>query len=349
MIKTSKFKQKNKYFEINELIKEYKDRLIYCVIGSRGCGKSWSTQRKIINEFKEKGKQTIVLRRYVNKATEMALTYFDKILMEEFPHIKHKLEGNILYLDKEPFCLFMGLNGNSTAKGGSFPKVGFVVYEEFMPEAGERILKNEYQKLESMLISVDRFEDRLELICLGNNTSYFNPLFETLKIYPSQKAGIVNYDDEVCIIKLEPNKEFKNSIVRSKLGRLSIRSGSSVYNIDNENITNDLFNVINKKNLWDKDKMKSIFKIRVSKDKVINIWHNENDKQNYYYIDNNSKGTSPEYFYEYDFQNETNKHCGLINYLLVRKINYYTKVGATFYNTGETKYYFDQLKLFFKK
>ena len=80
------------------------------------------------------------------------------------------------FINGEPFCLFTGLNGNSLAKGSSFPNVYYIIYEEVMPEPGEKIIKDEYKKLESIIVTVDRFEDRIEVICVGNNTSYYNPI-----------------------------------------------------------------------------------------------------------------------------------------------------------------------------
>ena len=338
-----------KFFEIKEFIEEYPNHLIHCVIGARGVGKSYSTKRLILEEFLEYGKQALILRRYKNQAESMATTYFTDVLQKEFPTVEYELKGDMGFINGEPFCLFTGLNGNSLAKGSSFPNVYYIIYEEVMPEPGEKIIKDEYKKLESIIVTVDRFEDRIEVICVGNNTSYYNPIFDTLKLYPSTKPNRVVKNELMAIKTLETPKEFKEYALNSKVGKLTVMSGSSRYNIDNENISNDRFNVCSKKELWDTDKLEPVFKVRVDVDKVIKIWKCQSDTMFYYWVDNHNKGKCDEYFLDLDYQTDENKHISLCNKGLINRINFNNKVGAVFFNNAETKFYFNQIGLFFKK
>lgn len=338
----------SKYFEIKDFIKENPDLLIYTVIGARGVGKSFSSKRLLIEEFINYGKQAIILRRYKNTVESMATTYFNDILQKEFPDLKYELRGDTGFINGEPFCLFTALNGNSMAKGTSFPNVYYILYEEIMPEANEKILKDEYKRLESLLLTVDRFEDRIIVICIGNNTSFYNPVFDSLKLYPSPKANRVVKNKLMCILTLETPKEFKEYALNSKVGQLTVMSGTSRYNIDNENITNDRFNVCNKKDLWEIDKLKPLFKIRVDNEKVIKIWKCESETMYYYWVDNHNKGECEEYYIDPDYQSKENKHITLCNKGLINRINFNNKVGAVFFNNAETKFYFNQISLFFK-
>lgn len=339
----------SKYFEIKDFIEEYPEQLIHCVIGARGVGKSYSTKRLIIQEFLDYGKQSLIFRRYKNQAESMQTDYFNDILEKEFPDIDYELKGNIGFINGEPFCKFNGLNGNSVAKGSSFPNVYYIIYEEIMPEPGEKIIKDEYKKLESAIVTVDRYEDRIRIICVGNNTSYYNPIFDTLKLYPSPKANKKVSNKLMAIYTLETPQEFKDYALSSKVGQLTVMSGTSRYNIDNENLSNDRFNVCSKKELWEIDKLKPVFKIRVDKDKVIKIWKCENDTMYYYWVDNHNKGECDEYFIDPDYQTNDNKHITLCNKGLINRINFNNKVGAVFFNNAETKFYFNQIGLFFKK
>lgn len=341
--------KKIEYFEIEEIIKKYPDKLFYCVIGARGCGKSYSTKRKIIKDFLRDGSQAMVFRRYKNQVDDMCDNYFNDIIINEFNNYEFELKGNIMFIDGEEFCYFVGLNGNNVVKGVSLPKVKNVIYEEFMPEPSEKILNNEYKKIESILYTLDRAEDRITVICIGNNTSYYNPLFDTLKQYPPSKAGRVSVSELMVIYNLETPPNFKEKVTKSKIGKLSILSGTSAYNIDNKNISNDTFNVVNKKELWDINKLIPLFTIRIDYDKIIKVWLCNSNSTQYYYIDNNSKGNYKEYYLDREFQNSNNTHISLLDFITMRKINFYLKIGGVFYNSAETKYYFENTVKYFKK
>lgn len=330
------------YFEIEDLIKEYPNKFIYAVIGARGVGKSYSTKRKVIKDFLNKGYQTMIFRRYVNQIDLMSKDYFNDIMEKEFSDHEFKLLGDVGYLDKKPFCIFRGLNSASVSKGSSFPNIHNVIYEEFMPDSGERIIKNEYQKFETALFTIDRGENRVTVFLLGNNTSFYNPIFDTLKLYPPSKGGKCSQNSLMVIKNLETPSDFKKRMSRSNIGQLSIMSGTSAYNIDNENITNDTFNVVNKKELWEINKLKPVFQVRVANNKIIKVWYCD-IIDGYYFIDNNSKSNVTEYFCENEYQNSNNKHISLLGRYEQRRLILYQKVGGVFYNNAETKYYFDTM------
>lgn len=337
------------YFDIEEFEKEYPNYFIYCIIGSRGCGKSYSLKRKMIKDFLRDGSQSLVFRRYVEQAKEMKDTYFNDIIEKEFSSYEFELKGNIMYIDKEPFCIFKGLNGNGLTRGNSFPKIKNLVYEECQPEQTEKLIKGEYQRIESSLFTIDRGENRVTLYMLGNNTCYYNPIFDTLKLYPSPKPNGIRKNDLMIIKTLDSPKEFKDYMRKSNIGKLSIMSGTYDYNIENKNITNDTFNVVNKKDLWDTNKLKPVFQCRVDNNKVIKIWKCEGGEQNYYYIDNNQKANVKEYFYDSEYQKTGNKHISLLGLYDSHYLVLYNKLGCVFFNTAETKYYFEMMIKFLRR
>lgn len=336
------------YFEIDELIKEYPNKLIYAVIGARGVGKSYSSKRKAIKDFLEKGWQTMVLRRYVQQIEEIKNNYFDDVIQNEFSEYEFKLKGNEMFIDGKPFCVFKGLNSNAVAKGSAFPNIYNVIYEEFMPDAGEKIIQNEYYKLESALFTIDRGQNRVTLYCLGNNTSFYNPIFDTLKLYPPHKENSCTSNELMVIKNLESSEEFKDKMRNSNIGKLSMLSGTSAYNIDNKNITNDNFNCVAKKELPCINKLVPVFQVRVANDKIIKVWWNTDDN-GYYFIDNNKKAQVKEFFCENDFQTKNNKHITLLNRIEQQKISLYNKIGGVFFNNAETKYYFETMLRYLRR
>lgn len=336
------------YFEIEELIKEYPNKFIYAVIGARGCGKSYSVKRKLIKDFLSKGKQAMIFRRYVHQVDEIKDNYFEDIAQNEFSEYEFETKGNIVYIDGKVFAIYKGLNSNAVAKGSAFPNIYNVVYEEFMPESGERIIKNEYYKLESALFTIDRGQNRVTLYLLGNNTSFYNPIFDVLKLYPSPKENKCVQNDLMVIKNLKSSEEFKDKMKNSNIGKLSTLSGTSAYNIYNKNITNDNFNCVPKKSLPSINKLVALFQIRVANDKIIKIWWNTSE-DGYYFIDNNSKANVKEFFYENDYQNKDNKHITLLNIYEQKKITLYNKVGGVFFNNPETKFYFETMLRYLRR
>lgn len=338
-----------KYFEIKDLLKKYPNKLIYTVISARGYGKSYSIKRKFIEDFLEKGYQCIILRRYKVQVEEMMLTYFNDVLKKEekFKKLKVVRKNNEVFINGDLFCTFLALNSSAVGRGSAYPLVHNIMYEEIMPEPGERVIKNEYKKLESFIVTVDRFENRVTLFCVGNNTGYYSPLFDSLKLYPTVKKEGYTQNESMVIMKAQSNNEFKEQVYNTRVGKLTKLSGTSKYNIENENISNDRFNVVSKKLLKETNKLKPIFSVRVDKDKIIKIWKCEGNNYEYYWIDNNSSQNVDEFFFDYEYQNNNNKHITLLNKYLIDKIELYNKIGNVYFNNPETKYYFNQIKLFY--
>ncbi|MGL4452483.1 MAG: phage DNA encapsidation protein [Sarcina sp.] len=346
---TKKFIQDGKYFEIQDFIDLFDESVfMYQIIGARGVGKSWSSQRKMIQEFLDFGYQGMIVRRYQKQADKMQKTYWDKIITKEFPDLKFKQDGAITYINNEVFCLFTGLNGTSNEKGGSFPDIRTVLYEEIQPEAGEKIIPEEYMRFRSLLDSIDRWEDRVKVIMIGNNTSYYNPVSETLKLYAPLSEGEYTNNQVMAVLNLESSSEFKESAFASNMGRLALLDGTADYNINNKNKSNDMFNVISKKKLWDTDKFIAQMKIRIGKEKVVCIWKCESDRCIYYYIDNNSKPNVIEFFYDWEYQNEDNFFINQCSSETINVLNTYHAHGVIYFNSGETKYYFENFRKYFK-
>lgn len=338
-----------KYFEINELLDKYPDKLIYIIISGRGYGKSWSLQKKMIDDFLEYGAQSVVLRRLKTQADEMQETYFDKLLESgAYDGYTFKRVHNKMYIDGKLFCTFLALNGSGVGRGGSYGKVMNIVVEEIMPEPGEHKVNREYQKLESFLATVDRFEDRIKVFCVGNNTGYYSPIFDALKLYPTLKEEGYTSNEVAVIQKAQSSNEFKETVRKTKLGRLMELTGTAKYNIDNENISNDTFNCVNKKELKETNKLKLKFRVRVDKDKVITIWECQGKEVSYYYVDNATKGLTQEYFFDFEYQKGNNKHITQLNPYTIKELELNNKLGYIYFNNPETKYLFNQINLFFK-
>lgn len=334
------------FFNIKDVNPESK--LITCVIGARGTGKSYSVKEMIVDDYLLNGNQAIIIRRYKNQSDSIKKNYFEDVMKYKYPDLEYKTRGDEGLLEGNPFVFFTALNGNSMAKGSSFPSVKWIIYEEFMPEEGERFIKDEYAKLESLLITVDRNQDRVRLICVGNNTTYYNPIFETLKIFPKpvikgdNRIKIVQ-KDLIQVISLPPNEEFVEHVKNTMMGKLTIMSGSFSYNTGNELTTNDLFNVCNKSDLPGYANLKPLFTVRIDKEKVIKVWKNSTDGGGYLWIDNHFKGNTEEYFTDYEYQTKDNKHISLYGKYNMDTIKLYYNLGRVYFKNGEVKFHFELL------
>lgn len=328
------------YFELEPYLQKYPNKFYYAFLGGRGTGKSYNLKKHIFEDFLNKGEQAIILRRYVNQLDDIKENYLDDLILQEYPDfmgdISYKHEA--VYYKNKPFIFFMGLNRKGVMKAGAFPKVTKIVYEEFTPQAGERYLSKEYQRLETLAITVDRFQDRVTCFLLGNTTTTYNPVFQAMKCYPPLDFS-VKQNNEIMIARFPTDESLAEKQTNSRLGRVTQRSGTYNYNIQNENLSNEMFNVIPKKEFFKINEVKNdvfnpVITCKIDDNKYVRLWQG---KSNILFVDITNKPSNIQCFYDFDFQNKNNIHISMVDHPVMDIFTFLYKQGRVFFSNIEAK------------
>lgn len=215
------------------------NKLINMVMSNRGGGKTFHFTRWAIDDFKKNKKQTVWVRRY---GTELdgengILTgdkFFKAVQKEGFyPKDTFKIEGNIGYINDEPFIFFVALSTSRQLKSNNFPDVNKIIFDEFVIQEGRiTYLKDEVEIFLDLIETVDRLRDEVRCVLLANNISVVNPYFHYFKIKPNphQRFTIKN---EICV-EMFTDEVFIEAKKKTRFGRLVAGTRYGAYAIDNK-------------------------------------------------------------------------------------------------------------------
>lgn len=161
---------------------------IYMITSNRCAGKTTHFLLKAIETFKNTKRKTALIYRHQYELSsacsifQSALKIYDS-MQHELITVSHA--KGLFYeflLDGESFAFSLSLSNVDALKKYSplFSEVDICIFDEFQKEDGI-YLKNEVQKLQSLLISVARgggAQSRpIKMFLLGNNVSMLNPYF----------------------------------------------------------------------------------------------------------------------------------------------------------------------------
>lgn len=208
-----KIKNEGKFFDLNSRLSFNAN--YYFFMGGRGIGKTFSVKEKAIKDFKRKGKETVYCRRYEKDFNErMYNKFFDEDLKAKFPDDELEVKKGVGRINGKPFIHMMALSTADAQKGlASFDNVGTVIYDEFAikRDSFKRYLPDEAGDLEDVLETVFRLREGI-VICLANNTSLINPLFDFYKIhFPSDTPPQVYRRGNIYAELIESSEEFQKA------------------------------------------------------------------------------------------------------------------------------------------
>lgn len=224
------------------------------VIGNRGCGKTFSTLRFLINQFIKHKKCFVYLRRYGTQLDKALPKLFVKLQAKGL-FTDHKLEirGTKFYCDDEYMGEGMALTTASAIKGNEMPNVSYIYFDEFLEEPNSPyfFLKSEVSKFFGLWETINRDRDGKDIVkCIftANNVTWNNPYFVNFKIWknPNQLLYKRKFNEkyqryDVIAHEVE-NIEFTEQKKNSTLGNIISDSEYAEYSIDNKVLLdNDTF------------------------------------------------------------------------------------------------------------
>lgn len=153
--------------------------------GIRGCGKTYTMKKYLIERYKKQSKQFLWIRRSeeeLKKQTTQKNGRFFKDVQKEFPNHVLWAEANVLYMDKEIIGYAQALNTGKKLKGDTLQNIHNIVFDEYLIDSIKdpyaRYLPDEFGTFLELSETVGRYGSRdfePTFWFLGNNISSDDP------------------------------------------------------------------------------------------------------------------------------------------------------------------------------
>jgi hypothetical protein len=195
------------------------------VCGGRGMGKTWGSKRKTIKdalkaikfktyekEVNARGRNTkkmieitevdsvdnqfVYLRSYKEELSIAKETFFADI-EHLWPDWDFRINGwkaeasptKFAEMKSRPWAIigfFVSLSVASNFKSAQFPKVNWIIFDEFIIEKGGQYLPNEPTKLVNFSSTVSRYRPNVRVLMLANAVNITNPYFIHYNVDPDK-------------------------------------------------------------------------------------------------------------------------------------------------------------------
>lgn len=153
------------------------------VVGARGVGKTYGLFKKLVNDKKP----FIYLRRLKSQldlCAKLDGNPFKKLNADMGLDIQPKSSGGILTFRTDDYTVAAGvaLSVVANVRGIDYSDYDFIVFDEFIANAGERPIKNEFDAFLNFYETVNRNRElegkpAVKCIMLGNANTLINPYF----------------------------------------------------------------------------------------------------------------------------------------------------------------------------
>lgn len=187
------------------------------IVGGRGTGKTYTA----LKVAKEEGLKFMLMRRTQSQADLISKPEFSVFKplnadlgwdvrvkrMSKYNSTFYEMDGDI----ETPIGYTCALSTLSNMRGFDASDLQLLIYDEFIPEKHERLMRNEGDALFNAYETMNRNRELkgrkpLQLLCLANSNDITNPVFESLKLIRTvdkmQKAGRERWTDEKRGIQL---------------------------------------------------------------------------------------------------------------------------------------------------
>ena len=233
------FNKKMKFYSIKN-IKE-KNATYSIIFGERSNGKSYAAFEEALKMYLSTGKQLALIRRYREdlrgKRGQQMFANLECNGLGENVILKYsqgKYDSIFYYAgqwflalrddtgkpipDSEPFAFGFSLTEMEHDKSTSYPKLGMIVFDEFMTRGG--YLQDEFTLFMNVISSLVRYRDDIPIYMLANTVNRYCPYFTEMGLKHVNKMNkgdidIYKYGDSKLVVAVEysdsPNKEGKPS------------------------------------------------------------------------------------------------------------------------------------------
>lgn len=205
------------------------------LIGERGVGKTFGASEFVTRQFIKKDYEFIYLRRYKTDLEKGKKKFFKALIDEnKFPEHKLNVVGNTFMIDDKVAGYSMTLSTAHQFKSTNFPKVKYIIFDEFLIEDGQsHYLKNEVNIFLGLIETVARMRD-VKIFCLANATSDINPYFLFFDLTLPYNNDIKLYKDGLILLQYMNNENYRQAKKQTKFGKLVEGTDYEDYAINNK-------------------------------------------------------------------------------------------------------------------
>lgn len=200
------------------------------IVGSRGVGKTFGAKQWALNRFLKSGEEFVYVRRFEKELRKLH-TFWDD-LAPYFPNHELGFGKKEFYCDGEICGRAMALSTGKIDKSVPYPKVGSIIFDEFILDKGyHRYLPDEVTNFLELYSTVARLRD-VRVLALSNALTITNPYFLYFDINrPFRKEFEAKHD---VLIQVIENKKYQSNFRKTRFGRLIANTPYGKYAIDNE-------------------------------------------------------------------------------------------------------------------
>lgn len=224
---------KSFYYNYDRIISY--NALLNIIVGPRGIGKSFGATDFVTNQFIKKGDQFVYLRRYKTELSKSAKSFFSALINEE-KYLEHSLEvkGLNFRIDEKIAGYGMTLSTAQQLKSTNFPKVKYIIFDEFLIEPGQgHYLKNEVLAFLGLIETIARTRN-IRVFMLGNSVTELNPYFLFFDISIPYNNDIKLYKDGMILLQYVSNSQFQHAKKDTRFGKLVAGTDYEDYAIENK-------------------------------------------------------------------------------------------------------------------
>lgn len=224
-------KQKEQYYSTTEIDRT---KATYRVIfGQRSNGKTYSTIKKVIEEYLKTGIPSAYIRRY---SEEIRRKFIEELLTPHIDTIKKLSKGkyntveyvsNAFYLayhdpenprnryhDEKPLLYTVALNTWNTTKGQDRGFLKYIIFDEFMTR--QMYLFNEFPTFANCLSSLIRDRDGTIVYMLANSVNKYAPYIKEMGLHHmlAQEQGTIElytYNNKKLTVAVEYCAQSENT------------------------------------------------------------------------------------------------------------------------------------------
>lgn len=256
------------YYDIRDDINKYPDCWLYVIYSARGPGKTYSSLRMCIDD----DIKFVFMKRTIEDCKLLCTCDDETTDFSPFKPLNRDLgwdihpkaikdgigafynrdsEGNI---GGKPYGFILSLSAVRKFKGFDLSEADWIIFDEFIPERGERLNRREGEQLLNFYMTVARDRDKrgkkpLKLILLANAVEISTPVANELEIVDTmadmQADGQAVYYDEDRLILLhhliEP--EYKAAIENSPIYKAMKHTAWGKMSFEGDFAFNDFSNV----------------------------------------------------------------------------------------------------------
>ena len=214
-----------------------KQRNLNFILGERGVGKTFTTLEWCVKRALRHDEEFVYMRRYESELKDVDSLLSPLPLMSSDPVIQNltfKVKGNDFYADDKLIGHWIALSTSNHLKGTAFPKVKYLIFDEFLAEAGvTRELKKEIFKFYNVLETLFRMRD-FRVFLLANTTS-FNCCYKAewhLQL-PFGGNEFWTHPTKSILVQRTFNIAYREAKIESPIGQLAAGSAYSEYAYNN--------------------------------------------------------------------------------------------------------------------